>query len=125
MVYSNSQQQQTAVNNVTIYSRQRACVYTEIGYGGTAFFNIRSMYCVPDWNAAPYGVSLNYSNAIQVIDGETQFSAGGIMAQPYIILNTGAINVVRDVYCEEGVTRVQINVASGHGTQALIGPRGP
>ena len=122
MVYSNSQQQGTAIKNVSIYSRVRGCVYTEIGYGGKAFFHISSMYCIPDWNAAPYGVSLNYPAAQQLIDGQTQFTAGGIMAQPYIQLNTGAINIVRDVYCESGVTCVQINVAAGHGTQALIGP---
>ncbi|MGY4371113.1 hypothetical protein ACVW1A_007178 [Bradyrhizobium sp. LB1.3] len=121
MVYTNCQQQSIAVLEVTMYPIYRGCVYTETGSGGTAFFRITSMYCVANYQVTPFGVSLNYPNAIQTIDGDTQFTSGSsTWPGPAVIVNTGAVNVIRETYCEEVVTCIQVNVPAANGAMTYI-----
>jgi hypothetical protein len=121
MVYSNSQQQNYGVYNVAIYPIYRGCVFTETGWGGDAYFAIHNMYCVANSSVTPFGVALNYPNAIHLIDGGTQFTSGSpTWGAPAVIVAAGATNVIRETYCEEVITCIQVNIPSGHATTAYI-----
>jgi hypothetical protein len=114
MVYSNSQQQAIAVENVSIYPNTRACVYTEIGWGGDANFHISNLFCVMG-ASTPFGISLNYPGAVQTIDGHSQFAASANPAGPGVLIqnNSGGINVIREFYCETIPSCISINDTAG------------
>jgi hypothetical protein len=120
MIYTNNSQQLKIVDNVTVYSQKRMCLFGETGYGGAANFVSDTLFCtVSGISTQSTAIAVTYGAAAITLTN-TIVESGSAFANNGLLITSGGVWSVRGWHSENIATPIFVNVPSANTTIELM-----
>lgn len=110
MIYTNSAQQLSVAENVTVYSGKRSCLFADTGFGGAANLIIKGLFCTISSLSVNNGISITYGAAVITLK-DIIVESGAATTANGIFIGTGAVVSIDGWHSENVATPIFINVS--------------